>query len=85
MARACSSKEYIKYENHIPLSWLPSFQAGKLPLMNAAASGTCTQPVVAPMHNGVIPPISAHYNIGRLEGGGGDAAQSQVTALDGML
>jgi len=57
--------------------------------MNAAASGTCTQPVVAPMHNGVIPPISAHYNIGRLEGGGfflgGGGAQSQVTALDGML
>lgn len=55
--------------------------------MNAAASGTCAQPVVARMHNGAIPPIPAHYNIGRLDGMGGEksAAESQVTALDSML
>lgn len=56
-----SSKECIKYENHIPLSSVPSFQPRKLSLMNAAASGTSAP--LAPLNNGAARP-ACHYNVG---------------------
>lgn len=40
-------------------------------LMNAVASGTCAQPAVASVHNGVISTISAHCNFAWLKKGVG--------------